>query len=539
MVGRLTLAAALLCSLVRSVIAAECHQSGDALCSSDVAPEGGDIFIQNLMKKGHLNLAPHTSPGEKKKKFASMLASEMTDLVATKGKSGLEPEEVEHIKTIKSLIMENIIPSIQDGVAESRAELQELYDAVVECADDLRPKLQDIQKTAEEVQEDLLAHNKCREGETELLEEKEEACKELEKAQRGVHAPELDFEISIDISDAEMLQYLQVMDEHFCGRWKDYEEIWEKCDTLTDNHTDTRDKCRELQDEFESGFCEVKSALEQTCEDFDECWTSAVQRFNERKAAIEELQDSRLEEYNAAILVNCLWDAWDWEAEPCTVNETKVEECKEDLHPNATNVSLDIPELPTPPECDTSIVEEGPCSKEFLNERYGKADVGDAVMQDIVETCTECPEVPDFSGTPGTSLPLTFGQKAVATSLSNLMRSSGNMFVKTRGAPGKCDGVVTGLSAASVEVGVLQARSKVEMELAGHKMTLENDVATANGQSVIFAAAKDQLGIAVENGQVLFTKSGVAFSRAPASFTVGTGKVAVCTQGASVNVKFA
>eukprot|EP00971_Amphidinium_carterae_P256921 5100690-Amphidinium_carterae.1 len=151
----------------------------------------------------------------------------MTDLVATKGKIGLSPEEIEHIKTIKDLILNSIIPSIADGVADNKAELEQLYDAVEECTSHLNDALEISEPLEETTNTNRDLHKDCRKQEDDVQEDKEEACEELEKAQLGVAVPELDFELGIDMSNQEMLTYLRMMNEHFCGRWKEYEETLE------------------------------------------------------------------------------------------------------------------------------------------------------------------------------------------------------------------------------------------------------------------------------------------------------------------------
>mmetsp|Transcript_45025 Transcript_45025/g.104274 ORF Transcript_45025/g.104274 Transcript_45025/m.104274 type:complete len:537 (-) Transcript_45025:47-1657(-) len=513
-----------------------------AECSASSSPQSGDVLIQRSKASVSVHAdAEELFPGRTRGKFANLLAKEMNDLVVAKGQSGLSPEEIEHIHTIKDLIMNSIIPSIADGVADSKAELDELYQAVTECALHVTDALGAVDSLENATDTNRGLHKDCRKHEDDLKEDKEEACKELEKAELGVHAPELDFELGIDMSDEEMLKYLRAMNEHFCGRWKEFEETWEECEDLTDNHTGHRDKCDNLQEDFEESFCAWKSELEATCKNFDKCWTEAVGRFNERKQAIETLQESRMEEYEAAVKVNCLWDAWKWEADPCTVDEEKVKECTENLHPNLTNVSLEIPELPTPPECDVDAVSVHPCTDEFLEEEYATLGVAPEIVEDMKSKCTACPE----PVVPRNNSVAELQKTGISTSLANLMAVAGSMYVKTGGQPGKCDGVVSTPqgSTAAVKVTVLQASSKVEVSLSdgdhSHKMLLENDVASAGDESVLFSADEDTMGIAIANGKVQYLKAGKPFAEEPASFTLGSANVALCTVGASVDVKFA
>eukprot|EP00971_Amphidinium_carterae_P299365 5948057-Amphidinium_carterae.2 len=61
-------------------------------------------------------------------------------------------------------------------------------------------------------------HKDCRKEEDVHKKDAEEACDELEKAQMGVHVPELDSELGIDMSNEKMLKYLKLMNEHFCRK---------------------------------------------------------------------------------------------------------------------------------------------------------------------------------------------------------------------------------------------------------------------------------------------------------------------------------
>eukprot|EP00971_Amphidinium_carterae_P088287 1746604-Amphidinium_carterae.1 len=79
----------------------------------------------------------------------------------------------------------------------------------------------------------------------------EGACDELEKAPMGIHAPVLDFELGIDMSDEKMLKYLELMNEHFCSHGKEHEDTWTDCDLHTETHKAQKDKCDDLQEDFE------------------------------------------------------------------------------------------------------------------------------------------------------------------------------------------------------------------------------------------------------------------------------------------------
>mmetsp|Transcript_5867 Transcript_5867/g.12861 ORF Transcript_5867/g.12861 Transcript_5867/m.12861 type:complete len:374 (+) Transcript_5867:39-1160(+) len=182
-------------------------------------------------------------------------------------------------------------------------------------------------------------HKDCRKEKDAHKQDAEETCDELEKAQMGVRAPLLDFELDIDMSDEETLKHLKLMDEHFCGHWKEYEDTWTGCGLHTETRAAQNDKCVDFRDDAEEALCTLKSELEATCKDFDKCWTEAIARFNERKATIKELQDL-LEEYEAVSKVNCLWDAWKWLDNPFTVDEDKVKASRTSTSSATTTSSM-------------------------------------------------------------------------------------------------------------------------------------------------------------------------------------------------------
>merc|ERR1719386_505371 len=118
------------------------------------------------------------------------------------------------------------------------------------------------------------------------------------------------------------------------------------------------------------------------CSSHNECWDHALVRYQQRKEEVERVLKKRQDEYVAAKKLECLWDSWEQDSEPCVVNESKVKDCMEQ-HVNITNLTIPFPPLPDPSECDTSSVEEYPCTDEFLAQQYLVLDVSPEIIDEI------------------------------------------------------------------------------------------------------------------------------------------------------------
>eukprot|EP00971_Amphidinium_carterae_P327027 6458172-Amphidinium_carterae.2 len=66
-----------------------------------------------------------------------MLFNQLTNLVQTKGDTGIDPDEIEHIPGIKAMLDNTILPTILEEVKEDRLEHEVLYQEIVACHDHL------------------------------------------------------------------------------------------------------------------------------------------------------------------------------------------------------------------------------------------------------------------------------------------------------------------------------------------------------------------------------------------------------------------
>ena len=353
----------------------------------------------------------------------SMLLNEMNDFVSTKGESGLDPDEIEHIHGIRALIDETVLPTILEGVEQNRAELDALYQAILGCHEhaDLLSNVtvsKDYTRTRK-----AEFHKVCVKLEETLIVNQKKACEQLNRSRMSIFGPgEEDVPVATEVAE-EWIRYLETMDDFFCGRMDIFKDEWEDCNFWTENFTQTHQLCKSMQKEFETVTCSWKKVLKTSCEEYDTCWTQSVTRYNERKRAIMDLQGSRQDSYIGATKIQCLWSAWIYEGMPCTVNKTRIKECNE-YPPNLTNITIEFPSPPSPPDCTPSNdVSIDVCSEEWLEEEYGRIGLTKEHFDDLKATCQPCPTHTY------TSAPSESGH----VHLLNIEHASGDTYIKING----------------------------------------------------------------------------------------------------------
>eukprot|EP00403_Amphidinium_massartii_P022518 CAMPEP_0178401104 /NCGR_PEP_ID=MMETSP0689_2-20121128/16131_1 /TAXON_ID=160604 /ORGANISM="Amphidinium massartii, Strain CS-259" /LENGTH=114 /DNA_ID=CAMNT_0020021917 /DNA_START=93 /DNA_END=433 /DNA_ORIENTATION=+ len=91
-----------------TAVARDCEVEGNA------CPEQSSALMQR-MQHGGASLKPHAQKRKGQDKHAGtvkLLLAEMDNMISTKGQSGMDPDEIEHIHSIKALIDDTILPTI-------------------------------------------------------------------------------------------------------------------------------------------------------------------------------------------------------------------------------------------------------------------------------------------------------------------------------------------------------------------------------------------------------------------------------------------
>jgi len=468
-----------------------------------------------------------------------MLLAEMEDFITTKGKKGIDSDEIAHIHGIKALIDETILPAILDQVEEHRTELDGLMQAIRDCEGHAVGVGNATMVKEEDVDQWKKVTRSCVTREEILKKKYTEACTTVNKTRLVIYLPtEEDFPPP-NVPDEEMIKYLHLMDDFYCGRYETFEEEVTECETLEENYTITHQECLYAEKQFEEVSCKWKTHLDKSCDYFDTCWTESVKAYNQRKKEILDLQMDEIGEYEGATKIQCLWKAWIYEELPCTVNETQIRICHE-YPPNYTNITIEFPPPPPPPTCSTASVELEICSDDWVNINFGDLGISRATIEGLRTNCA-CPTYK------WTSEPVVTQH----THMYNSRHLSGNMYIKTAGTTGACDAFVEtdDPNVQSLEfTAEADELSKFILSIGTNTTTvaldLENLAATVeDGTSgVAMYEGGTKLGISIAAGSAMFTKDGTVFytmTDLPEDFTSGFGKVAICGRPTtSVTVDF-
>jgi len=326
-----------------------------------------------------------------------MLLGEMNDMIKDKGEAGATPEEIDHLHQIKATIDGVILPAIFDEIKDLMLELQMLYETILECQsvkDASYEAVEDMEKDLDTWEE---SHEECRKTEEFWYTQRSKECTEYDEFRRGIKIPDDMPSITrnddeMTESDAELLEWLAEMSDYFCPIWEIFESKREQCHEVEKNFTKTTDVCKEVQEEYEEKFCTLREDVTGVCGRYEDCWDKAVLRYNNRKTQVLAHYETIKNEYYSATMVKCLWDAWQYEEEPCIVNETRVKICEEVPKYNFTNITIDLPPLPDPSECNVEKVKNYPCSEEFIDENYVIWGLAPEILQKVKDDCTACSE---------------------------------------------------------------------------------------------------------------------------------------------------
>ncbi|KAL9139312.1 putative tandem protein 21 [Amphidinium carterae] len=510
----------------------------EAVCSaSECATEQASMLVQRAKAPSHSLKADH----KKQKAHVNhagtlkMLLTEMEDFIDKKGKQGIDGDEIAHIHGIKALIDETILPAILDQVEEHRTELAALMDVITACEAHAVGVVNSTMVKEEDVDNLMTVTRSCVTREDILKSKATEACTTVNKSRLVIYLPgEEDFPPP-NVPDEEMIKYLHIMDDFYCGRYEVFEDEIRDCKTLWDNYTITHQECLYAEKEFEEVSCKWKTHLDKSCEYFDTCWTEAVKAYNQRKKEILDLQYSEIDEYEGATKIQCLWKAWIYEELPCTVNETQIRICHE-YPPNYTNITIEFPPPPPPPSCSTASVELEICSDDWVTINYGALGISQEIMNELRANCVPCPS---YSWT---SAPVVTRH----VHMFNALHASGNAYIKTAGSD-KCDAYVEtddpNVQSLLFTPGGLSEKYVLSIgtNTTSVALELESSMVTVGDVTIMYHDG-DTLGITISAGRALFTKNGEQFSEQPdlpEDFVSGFGKVQMCgNPGTSVLVDF-
>mmetsp|Transcript_3524 Transcript_3524/g.8775 ORF Transcript_3524/g.8775 Transcript_3524/m.8775 type:complete len:399 (-) Transcript_3524:244-1440(-) len=323
-------------------------------------------------------------------------ATHMLDVLQEKAKKketeGLTPPEMATAEQMRAILKNHILPTLLADADDRQQEMDQLFEAIMACQVEVATEISDIQRLEQQIPllEGVLTS--CVAEESRIFIEKERVCEDFLMYRRTLTLPAE--RPSSDAPPSDVQDYLEVMNEYFCGKWEVYEDKLTECKDLETNLTDTTEDCVDDQLDFENTLCTAKLERMKTCSKYMDCFQAATTRYMDRKAEIEEKTPSWAEQHEAASKALCLWDAWKLACAPCEIDGDRVQECY-NLEPNTSAVETTMP--PAPPSLDCEIESNGagggedyPCTPEFVQTHYASLLIEDSVLQRVKDSCSEC-----------------------------------------------------------------------------------------------------------------------------------------------------
>ncbi|CAE7246612.1 unnamed protein product [Symbiodinium natans] len=135
-------------------------------------------------------------------------------------------------------------------------------------------------------------------------------------------------------------------------------------DSAVAAYADKTKECNVDQQEFEIGYCTLRTHLEDQCSEQHTCYDSAQSLFNSTRDLILQSNASRYVAYASARQVQCYIDVLSAD----NLTASAVDSCDQAQF-DTSNLTLNIPELPAKMQCNI-FDDDFPCSQEWIHYSY-------------------------------------------------------------------------------------------------------------------------------------------------------------------------
>jgi hypothetical protein len=295
------------------------------------------------------------------------------------------------IETIQELAKE-----LEDALEETRKSAQQEVDrnldAIVKCNTDQAASITKIAaSTKVQVGKERQAHADCREKEMKTHAEMVKKCTALKDFLKGLDGP-----IPTDSGDDEMVDYVVKMDEYWCPKGPIAKEKETACKQADKKHKAEKEKCDELQSQFELGFCTWRVQMMDACYAQTECHDKAVHKYNKDKKETSQLVKKWKTECVALKKISCYVKVWLKDGDVSTVDADQLEECKNLNPPCASSCHIDFKKPEKLAVCPLEEVQQYPGTEEFKTTEYGKflnlkKKFDDDELYHFIKEPTACP----------------------------------------------------------------------------------------------------------------------------------------------------
>jgi len=243
--------------------------------------------------------------------FESRVQSMLSD-IQEMARSGVTPAK-DKIQVIKDLVEKELIVDLQSTHSAADQQVTTNLASIVTCNTNGNTELTKIKgadgaETA--VSTARTAHSTCREAQKGKSSEKDTACQALDQWLKEVSNPATEpTEGSPGYRD-QMVDYIEKMSDYYCPKGPKATEMKKACTDAEAAHATHKSSCDQKQGAFESGFCQWRTRLVDTCSNLGTCYSDALKVYNDHKTATTDLVAKWKVEYSALKKISCYCDVW-------------------------------------------------------------------------------------------------------------------------------------------------------------------------------------------------------------------------------------
>jgi hypothetical protein len=302
---------------------------------------------------------------------------------------------------VGEMISKSLMPDILNASEHAQTELDQIMEAFTDCSP---AKLNegDLQNLSASRKPLKLAHDECR-----MKEEKAHndniACANSMKSLKGAMDAACNAVDAVKRDPGDAAQqcnpspgmsyedWLNVNKDWFIKQAEQYNKLVQQCAEAKRAYLSqkpaceaketavkaAREVCNLKQTALEDAYCNVNAALQQSCTDYSECFSSALETYNDRVPVIKAQEKARKVNWRVLKRIECLVPILG------SGDKAKIEACRKKEH-DTKHLDLTYENPPKESSCDSP--GPMPCSEEFQQVAYGGLPLNAAAAE-----CQVCP----------------------------------------------------------------------------------------------------------------------------------------------------
>jgi hypothetical protein len=341
--------------------------------------ESDDLMLLQLSQKSRsspqdvqdtLSTLAKSSNPQQVEAFVEQLAQSVS-----KGEAKIDDATKAVLEGVKQTFADTSEPAIEASHDEDLTLLNSITtSAVGRCSRKHQvDKAEDVRQ-GETVEGSENLHKTCRNELKTLEDDRDQKCGAFENFRQTLSPPTCTVPSSTD----GVIGYLEAMQTFSGSNLQLAKRMDAMCKEAIEAVDEKKDDCNSMQAQYESGFCQWRVEVHETCHEYQTCYESAAASLDTAAETTEKNAESRKLEWKALQKIKCYIDVLI--SDDDDGKKEAMNKCQ-DLDPDMSHLDMVVPALPAPDSCDFASVSQFPCTDGFLSRYAGLSGVA---------TCTAC-----------------------------------------------------------------------------------------------------------------------------------------------------